>query len=238
MTKALDAKQISRRMRALANPTYAKHHQSFFKTASGEYGEGDRFLGIRVPVLRGLAKEFESLSLAETATLLRSALHEERFLALIILVRQFERDGDGNHTSIYQLYLKHTDFINNWDLVDCSAHKIIGAYLLNRDRDKLYELAESDQLWERRIAIIATLRFIQNEDYDDTLSLAALLLKDDHDLIQKAVGWMLREVGKRDYALEEAFLREHYKTMPRTMLRYAIEKFPDATRKAYLCGTI
>ena len=170
--------------------------------------------------------------------LLTSAYHEDRLLALLILVQAFDSGDDQAKSAIYQMYLGHTRWINNWDLVDASAHKIVGPYLEERDREPLYVLAQSVSLWERRIAIIATLHYIRLGQFEDTLAIARLLLCDPEMLIHKAVGWMLREVGKREREVEESFLRSHYRTMPRTMLRYAIERFPEPTRKAYLAGTV
>ena len=226
--------QIRRRLRALANPRQAAILQRFFKTGPGEYGEGDIFLGIKVPVLRKLSREFEGVGAGGAARLLRSRRHEERLLALLILVRRYERGGVDEKQRLYALYLKHTRHINNWDLVDLSAPNIVGAHLEHRARRVLYRLARSTRLWERRIAILATFHFIRRREFADTLAIAARLLDDEQDLIHKAVGWMLREVGKRDQAAEEAFLRQHYRRMPRTMLRYAIERFPDPLRRRYL----
>jgi 3-methyladenine DNA glycosylase AlkD len=170
--------------------------------------------------------------------LLQSPIHEDRSLALLILVHAFTKDDAATKKKIYDAYLSHTDFINNWDLVDVSAPHIVGAYLKDKSRKPLYKLAKSNSLWERRISIIATQHFIRQNDFADTLQIAKLLLHDQHDLIHKAVGWMLREIGNRDLATEEAFLQVHYRMMPRTLLRYAIEKFPEAKRQAYLKGTI
>lgn len=229
---------IQNRLKAMGDPERAANHQWFFKTGPGEYGEGDIFRGIRMPVLRKLAKEYQALSCAATTHLLQSPIHEERMLALLLLVRRFARGDAGTRRRVYDLYLQHTDFINNWDLVDVSCHHIVGPYLMDRDRTPLRRLARSASLWERRIAIISTLHYIRNDQYDDTLDIAEILLHDEEDLIHKAVGWMLREVGKRNLDAEEGFLRDHYPTMPRTMLRYAIEKFPEPKRQAYLKGTI
>lgn len=187
-----------------------------------------------MPNIRKIAKKFKKLSLTETEKLLHSAYHEERLCALIILVNNFNKANPAERKKIYQLYLKNTSYINNWDLVDTSAHKIVGPYLEDRNRDVLYDLAESDNLWERRIAIISTLYFINNNDFEDTLAISEKLLDDNHDLIHKAAGWMLRKVGKIDQAKEESFLEKHAARMPRTMLRYAIEHFSNAKRKLYL----
>lgn len=225
-------------LRDLGNPEIAEHSQRFFKTGKGEYGEGDTFLGIRVPVLRQQAKAFHDLPLKSTQSVLRSRFHEARLCALFILVRKFEKGDADEKEKIYNLYLENTKFIDNWDLVDSSAHQIVGGYLFSRDREFLDELAVSDDLWERRISIIATLHFIREHQFEDTYRLADILLQDPEDLIHKAVGWMIREAGNRNGEMERAFLKRRYKKMPRTMLRYAIEKFPEAERKAYLAGAI
>ena len=225
-------------LRQLGNPTIAEHSLRFFKTGKGEYGEGDRFLGIRVPVLRKQAKAFRYLSLKQTEQLLHSEFHEERLCALYILVQKFNDGNPEQQKQVYDLYLNNTSYINGWDLVDSSAHHIVGKYLLNTDKNLLYSLARSDSLWERRIAIISTFHFIRKHQFSDTINISKELLNDSEDLIHKAVGWMLREVGNRDMAVEEQFLKPHYKTMPRTMLRYAIEKFPEEKRKRYLKGLI
>lgn len=221
-------------MLAIGNPKIAEHSQRFFKTGEGEYGEGDLFLGIRVPEVRKIAKKFNKLSLPETEKLLHSKYHEARLCALVILVNLCKKAEQDLHTSVYELYLANTSYINNWDLVDISAQHIVGSYLLERDRKVLHQLAESEDLWERRIAIMSTLFFIRHNDFDTTIEIAEQLLEDDHDLIHKAVGWMLREVGKREIKREQAFLDKHIRSMPRTMLRYAIEKFPETKRKEYL----
>ncbi len=234
----MTAPEIHKHLQKLANPDKAKILQGFFKTGTGEYGEGDRFLGIVVPVIRKLAKQYQDAPIGEVKKLLTSAIHEERLLALLMLVQRYEKSDDGLKKIIYGLYLKNTAYINNWDLVDLSAEKIVGPYLRDRARRPLYRLAKSKGLWERRIAIISTFHYIKNHDYKDTLAVAGLLLDDAEDLIHKAVGWMLREVGKRDMGVEERFLRAHYRSMPRTMLRYAIERFPESKRKRYLNGKI
>jgi len=226
------------RLGELADPEDARFLQRYFKTGPGEYGEGDVFIGIRVPVLRGLAREHGDLPLDDAAELLRSPVHEERLLALLILVRAHGRGTADRKREIHDLYLAHTRFINNWDLVDSSAEHIVGAQLWEGDRSLLDRLARSESVWERRIAIIATFHFIRRGHFGDTFRIAETLLDDRHDLIHKAVGWMLREAGKRDQAAEEAFLRAHHRRMPRTMLRYAIERFPEPLRKAYLRGDV
>lgn len=229
---------LSKALQALANPEIAAHSQGFFKTGKGGYGENDLFLGIRVSALRKQAKHFKTEPLGSVLESLRSPYHEERLCALFILVLQFAKGSDNEKTTIYQAYLKHTNYVNNWDLVDSSCHKIMGPYLLEKDRQILYTLAESDSLWERRIAMMTTYYFIQHNQYQDTLRLAAILRDDKEDLIHKVVGWMLREVGKRDVAAEKNFLQQYYQHMPRTMLRYAIEKFPVEERQRYLAGTV
>lgn len=230
----MDNRIIHARLRKLANKKYAEAAQRFFKTGPGEYGEGDEFLGIRVPVLRKLAKEYQTVTVEEAESLLRSTIHEERLLALFILIRIYSRGEEGERKRIYGLYLNNTEFINNWDLVDSSAEHIVGSFLLNKGGNPLYQLARSKDLWERRISIMSTFCFIKHGKYSETLKISKLLLHDKEDLIHKAVGWMLREVGKRDLPMEEIFLKEHYKGMPRTMLRYAIEKFPESKRQRYL----
>jgi 3-methyladenine DNA glycosylase AlkD len=231
------ADAILARLRALENPEDARFLQRYFRTGPGEYGEGDRFLGIRVPAVRKLAREFRGTPLDETATLLRSEWHEARLLALLLLVDTYARGDADTREAVYRLYRASTRYVNNWDLVDTSAPYIVGAHLEGRDRSELERLARSDSLWERRIAMLSTQHFIRQGDFGTALRIAEMLVDDRHDLIHKAVGWMLREVGNRDRAAEEAFLRRHQRTMPRTMLRYAIEKFPPELRRAYLAGT-
>jgi 3-methyladenine DNA glycosylase AlkD len=230
--------EIRSEMRALGDSEKAAHAQGFFKTGPGQYGEGDRFLGIRVPVTRMVAKKCRGLTLKQTTGLLHSPYHEERLLALFVWVWQFPRANNRDQQKIVDLYLANTRHINNWDLVDSSAHLIVGPWLQDRPRDLLYGLATSDILWERRIAMMSTFHFIRQKDFDDALRIAEVLLLDDHDLIHKIVGWMLREIGNRDLESEEAFLRRHFRVMPRTMLRYAVEKFPEELRQQYLKGTI
>ena len=234
----MDALDIQRRLQKIGNKKHAAVSQRFFKTGSGEYGEWDIFIGIRVPVLRKLVTEYKDLPVSEIKILLRSPIHEERLLAILLFVRKFEK-GDGDiKKDIYDLYLKSTAFINNWDLVDTSAEHIVGAYLTDKSKRPLYRLTKSKNLWERRIAIMATFHFVKRHEFSETLKISNMLLADRHDLIHKASGWMLREIGKRDLETEETFLKEHYKKMPRTMLRYAIEKFPEKKRQRYLKGTI
>ena len=223
---------------SLKNPEIAAHSQRFFKTGKGEYGEGDVFLGIRVPIIRKAVRRFKAASMQDAGALLASQYHEVRLFAVLLLVAQFQKACLDNQQEIYQLYLRNTQSINNWDLVDSSAHHIVGAYLLDNDRAILHKLAQSDLLWGRRIAIIATYHFIKQGQFEETLKIAEQLLNDDEDLIHKAVGWMLREVGNRDRIVEETFLKVHYQSMPRTMLRYAIEKFSAEKRKQYLQGLV
>ena len=229
---------IKNEIRKLANKKIAEHSQRFFKTGKGQYGEGDIFLGIRVPVLRKIAKKFRRISLAEVSKLLESKFHEERLLSILMLVNLFKSGDEDDQELIYELYLDKTKFINNWDIVDISAGNIVGAFLFEKDKAPLYRLVFSENLWERRIAIVATFYFIKNDEFDDTLKIAEILFTDKEDLIHKAVGWMLREVGKRVIEIEEEFLEEHYLKMPRTMLRYAIERFPETRRKMYLKGQV
>lgn len=231
-------RQIQAQLRKLSSREKAAFLQRFFKTGPGEYAEGDIFIGLKVPETRKVARQHRDLPLEKTQLLLSSPIHEERLLALIILVHQFSKADAAGQKNIYDLYLDNTRHINNWDLVDCSAEHIPGPYLFNRSRRILYRLAKSKSLWERRIAIMATFHFIKNDDYADTLSLAERLLDDQEDLIHKATGWMLREIGKRNQDIEENFLEKHYQKMPRTMLRYAIERFPESRRQAYLKGKI
>lgn len=268
---------IREELQAKSDPSRAAILQKYFKTGRGEYAEGDLFLGLRVPEVRKIASKYRNLELNAVCELLTSPIHEERFLALVIMVKQFSQVGGTKRTGTsggtgtaggagtagsvgtsdgavgkqgmetsgaarkrqyYETYMAHLEFINHWDLVDTSAMHIPGAYLFDRARDPLYELAGSDHLWSRRVAIISTYYFIKRDDFEDTLALAEILLRDPHDLMHKAVGWMLREVGKRDRAVEEEFLARTYREMPRTMLRYAIEKFPEGLRQAYLRGLV
>jgi 3-methyladenine DNA glycosylase AlkD len=220
------------------NPAQAIILQRFFKTAKNEYGEGDIFYGIKVPVQRIIAKKFKDLSLSDINKLILSKVHEERLIASFILVDQFEKGDEKKQKIIYNFYIKNRKGINNWDLVDLSAPKIVGQYLIDKDKSKLYKFAHSRDLWEKRISILSTFTFIRQHWFEDTFNISEILLHDNNDLIHKAVGWMLREVGNRDLQSEEEFLVKHYKTMPRTMLRYAIEKFPEKKRKNYLRGKI
>lgn len=238
MRNSMKAKQVQTHLRSLSNVDLSKLALRFFKTDEGDYGEGDKFLGIRVPVLRAEVKGFADLPLVEVGKVLRSHFHEERLFALLLLVHQFAKADPLYRKAIYEFYLENTEYINNWDLVDCSAYKIVGPYLVDKDRRALYRLAKSESLWERRIAIISTLHLIKNSDFVDALAISKILLQDEEDLIHKAAGWMLREIGKKDRNAEEAFLTKHYSSMPRTMLRYAIEHFPEKRRQAYLKGRV
>ena len=224
--------QIQARLATLGDPEKAAHLKGFFKTGPGEYGEGDLFRGIRVPVLRKVARAHRALAPDETLLLLQSPYHEDRFVALCILVAAFSRGDADAKRVIYKAYLEHTQWINSWDLVDASAHKIVGPYLEERSRKILLKLARSNNMWERRIAIISTLHFIKLGQFEDTFTIAGMLRSDDEELIHKASGWMLREVGKRDMAAAEIYLLAHQ--MSRTALRYAIERFPEHKRQAFL----
>jgi 3-methyladenine DNA glycosylase AlkD len=232
----LTADEVAARLHALGDRQHAAILARFFKTGPGEYGEGDQFAGVRVPQLRRLAREFRQLPLVEAERLLQSEIHELRLVALLIWVFQAGRGDARLQQQIYDLYLANTRRVNNWDLVDLSAPQLVGAYLAKKSRRPLYRLTKSLNLWERRMAVMATFHFIRQGDFADTLRIAELLLADRADLIHKAAGWMLREIGKRDPAAEEGFLKKHSGTMPRTMLRYAIERFPEGKRRAYLAA--
>jgi len=226
--------RLKKDLQKQADPYRAKVLLRFFKTGKGEYGEGDRFFGIPVPEQRQIAKKYKTLSLQDLQELISSRIHEHRLVALLILILQYARAHEQGKRDIVKFYLDNTRHINNWDLVDLSAEKILGSFLLGNDREILYRLAESPNLWERRIAVMSTFAFIRQGQFEDTFRLAEMLLRDPHDLIHKAVGWMLREIGKRDQGSEERFLQEHSQTMPRTMLRYAIERFEQEKRTSYL----
>jgi len=229
---------IQNELRRLSNKEIAEHSQRFFKTGKGQYGEGDIFLGIRVPILRKTTKKYPEISIDECAQLLKSKFHEQRLLALLMLVAIFKKAGKEDRKAVYNLYLENTRFINNWDLVDSSAEHIVGAYLRGIDKKPIYRLAKSRILWKRRISIMSTFHFIKYNEFVDALRISKILLHDKEDLIHKAVGWMLREIGKRDIRVEEEFLRKYYMEMPRTMLRYSIEKFPESKRQRYLKGQV
>ena len=220
-----------------ASPQKAEVLKRFFKTGKGQYGEGDIFLGVQVPDLRKIVRKYANIPLDNTLNLLRSKIHEERLIALLIMVEKTKWADEAGKETLFKKYLENTQYINNWDLVDLSADKIVGSYLFEKPKDILYSLAVSENLWERRIAILATFDFIKKVFYEDTLKLAKILLNDRHDLIHKAVGWMLREIGKRcSQEVLEQFLLANYKQMPRTMLRYAIERLPEDLRQQYLNG--
>ncbi len=222
----------------LANPSIAQHSTRFFKSGPGEYGEGDCFLGIRVPIIRQQVKRYRGLTLDEVLSLLKNQYHEIRLFAVLMMVDLFERGNEQCRSRVYTAYLNHTKWVNNWDLVDSSAHKIVGAFLESRSRKPLYKLAKSRLMWDKRISIISCYWFIKQKDFTDTLLLSKLLLNDAHDLIHKAVGWMLREVGNRDWQIEDSFLQTNYQNMPRTMLRYSIEKFPQLRKSDYMKGRV
>jgi len=240
--------KIKKEIRDSSNQLKAKILQSFFKTKKGEYGEGDLFLGLTVPTSRTIAQKYILLSLSDLTKLIQSKYHEERLIALLILIEKYSQENETGKTKIHKFYLNHTKWINNWDLVDLSAPKIVGHYQFNYPEDKnkdsgqkysrLFKLANSKKLWERRIAIVSTYYLIKKNQYGPTLEISKLLLKDKEDLIHKAVGWMLREVGKESVTTLTSFLKKYYKTMPRTMLRYAIERFSPEIRQAYLKGEI
>ena len=228
------AQQVKKELKALGSPQKAKDSSWFFKTGPGQYGAGDIFFGNTVPEQRKISKKYQYSSLSQIQILLNDPYHECRLTALLILVLQFKRGNNEVQKKIFNFYLKNYKYINNWDLVDTSASHIVGGYLLNKPRSILYQMVKSDNLWKKRIAIVSTLAFIQNNEFTDTLKMAKILLNDQHDLIHKSVGWMLREVGKRDQKILEFFLNQHSGQMPRTMLRYAIERFNEKKRKFYL----
>jgi 3-methyladenine DNA glycosylase AlkD len=228
--------QLQKELNDLRNPEQAKNLQRFFKTGAGEYAEGDVFLGIKVPVQRLMAKKYLHLNFQEIQQLLNSKIHEHRLVALLILIGKYKKAKKNKleQRKIFEFYLKNTQNINNWDLVDLSAPQILGEFLQKEGSDLLTHLAQSKNMWERRIAIISTYSFIKKRRFGETLEISEILLKDEHDLIRKAVGWMLREIGKRNKRMLELFLMQRYHKMPRVMLRYAIEKFPEDERKMWL----
>ncbi len=230
--------QLRQEVTKLSDPKKADILQRFFKTGKGQYGEGDIFVGLVVPQSRSLAKKYKNLSLPDIATMLDSKIHEERIIALFILVNRFEQGDEKQKKELYTFYLKKRKAVNNWDLVDLSASQILGFYLFDKEKQLLYDLATSKNLWERRIAIVSTYYFIRQQQFTDTLAIATLLLSDKQDLIHKAVGWMLREVGKRDPKTLDRYLMEYYKKMPRTMLRYALEHYPPRRREGYMKGIV
>jgi len=230
----LTSDQVKADLESVSDPVYADRLQGFFKTGEGEYGEGDLFIGVRVPDQRRVAKKYKELSLPDSRLLLHSKVHEHRLTALFILVEQFNKGDDKTRKRIVDLYLENIAYVNNWDLVDSSAPKILGEWLVDRPRDLLYDMADSEVLWERRISIVSTFAFIARGELDDALALAESLIDDEHDLIHKASGWVLREVGKKDVNVLEEFLMRHSRRMPRTMLRYAVEKLSPSRKKFYM----
>ncbi len=227
--------ELEMAIQQLRNPERAAFMAKYFKTGKGEYAEGDIFLGLSNPQVRVLVKRFSKKIAPQAITqLLTNPIHEYRFCGLMIWVEQFKKADIATQAQIIELYLAHIDYINNWDLVDCSAYYLVGVWLLDKDRSILYDLAQSKHLWAQRVAIISTLAFIRKGQFADTLQLAELFLPHTHDLIHKASGWMLREIGKRDILTLTEFLDEHSPKMPRTMLRYAIEKLPEKDRQYYL----
>ena len=229
-----ERENITEDLQKLQDPKRASILSKFFKTGKGEYGEGDIFLGIKVPELRKIAKKHSGVPLDDIGLLMENNIHEYRLISLFILVLKYNKEDSNGKKEIVDFYLSNIKYVNNWDLVDSSAPHILGHFLLDKDRSILYRLARSDNLWERRISILSTFAFIKTNTFEDALKISEILLFDEHDLIHKAVGWMLREIGKRDLTIEEEFLQKHYLEMPRTMLRYAIEKFDEDKRKFYL----
>ena len=221
-----------------ANPEKAKLYQRFFKTEKSQYGEGDIFIGLTVPEQRTIAKKYQDISLPKLQQLIKSKIHEHRLTALLILTYKYKKSKEKDKEEIFNFYLKNLKHVNNWDLVDLTAPNIVGEFLLDKDKKPIYQLVQSNSLWEKRIAIISTLYFIKHNQFEDTLAISELLLKDKHDLIHKAVGWMLREVGKKDKRVLDNFLKQHYKEIPRTALRYALEKHPEDERKKWLKGEL
>ncbi len=231
-------KQIINEILEYQRPEKAAFAKRFFKTGKGQYGEGDKFLGVSMPDQRAIAKKYyKTASYEVIEKLLASKIHEHRMVGLLLLVYKYEKT-DEDKEKIYKFYLKNLKAVNNWDLVDVTTPNIIGAFLLDKNKDLLYKFARSTNLWEKRISILATFRFIKHNKLQDTIKIAEILVNDEHDLIHKAVGWMLRELGKKDQPLLETFLKKHYKTMPRTMLRYSIERFEESKRQKYLKGTV
>ena len=228
---------LKKEVKELSDKKKAILLQGYFKTGVGQYGEGDIFAGLTVPQSRSIAIKYKTLPFEEIQELLKSKIHEERLIALLILVHNFKRNPK-EQKQIYNFYLKNTKYINNWDLVDLSSHEIVGGYLLERPKDILINLAKNKSIWDKRIAIISTFEFIRNKQFEASLRIAEMLITEKEDLIQKAVGWMLREIGKRDLKTEEDFLKNHYKKMGRTALRYSVEKFPEKIRQKYLKGLI
>jgi len=230
--------KLKKELKKHSSPEKAKIYARFFKTGKGEYGEGDVFLGLTVPEQRMLAQKYADLGLNGIKELLNSKYHEHRLTGLLILVYKYQKAKGAEKKNIIDFYLKHKHRGNNWDLIDCVADKLLGKWLIDKDKSILYELAKSDSLWDRRIAIITTFEFIKNNKFKDTKKIAEIFLNDKHDLIHKAVGWMLREIGKRDEKELIGFLDKHYKKMPRTMLRYAVERLDEKRRKEYVAGKL
>lgn len=226
--------RIQKELETFIDPVKREILPRFFKTGKGQYGEGDKFLGVIVPNIRLVAKQYKDEPFEVMADLLQSEWHECRLCALLMLVERFKKSDEKGRKAIYDFYLSQTSRINNWDLVDLSAPGIVGEYLKDKPRSDLYRLADSPLLWDRRIAVVSTFTLIRNNDFIDILALSERLLHQEHDLMRKAVGWMLREVGKRDRDLLVQFLEKHCQTMPRTMLRYAIEKFPEEERRYFM----
>ena len=226
--------KIKNELQSHKNEAKAKILSGFFKTGKGQYGEGDVFLGIAVPITREIAKKYSDMGFADIHKLLLSKIHEERLSALMILAEKYKKSDLKSKKLIVEFYLNNTKNINNWDLVDLSADKILGNYLVGKDKLILYKLAKSSNLWEKRISVVSTFAFIKNNQFSDTIKIAEILLNDGQDLIQKAVGWMLREMGKRDEKELLKFLDKNYKKMPRTMLRYAIERLDEKKKKFYM----
>lgn len=230
--------EIIKELQKYANKEKAENYKKFFKTGKGEYGEGDIFIGLTVPQQRKIASKYLSLSLNKLKNLLKSKIHEHRLTGLIILTEKYKNSEEHEKANIFNFYINSTKHINNWDLVDVTCPTIVGNFLLNKDKKILYELSRSNNLWERRIAIVSTLGFIKKNEFSDALTISEILLEDQHDLIHKAVGWMLREIGKKEEKILLEFIHKHYNKMPRTTLRYAIEKFPEKKRKEILRGKI
>ncbi|MEA2088244.1 MAG: DNA alkylation repair protein [Patescibacteria group bacterium] len=230
-----DLEKIKKELKKFSCPVHAIKLAKYFKTGKDEYGEGDIFIGVRMGDIRKIACKFKNLSYSELKQLTNNKIHDYRWLGFVILVNRFSKiKFEIEREKIFNFYLKNLKYVNNWDLVDISAPKIVGEFLLDKNKNILYKLTKSGNLWERRIAVIATFAFIKNNDFKDTLKISKILLNDEHDLVHKAVGWMLREVGKRNQKVEEEFLNKYYKKMPRVMLRYSIEKFSNQKRKFYL----
>lgn len=231
--------EITDILKVKGNPDKAKHLARFFKTGKGQYGEGDLFLGITVPEQRAIAQKYQHTEFEALSELIESPYHEVRLTALLIVVYKFEKAKSPDlQAQCVDFYLRHTRYINNWDLVDLTCYKLLGVWLEDKDRSLLHSWAANGDLWKQRIAIVACMHFIRRKDFSDFLRIADLLLQHQHDLIHKAIGWLLREVGKKDKEILTTFLSTRYRTMPRTMLRYAIERFPEEERKAYLASEI